>query len=185
LSVQYEKGAGSNEKMRFHALLHNYIRVPDVTTSSVSGLKGVRYMDKNANKQIFTEESESIVSKGQASDRVYQGGAPEVILSANDASGKQVRVSRTQTFPDTTVWNPAEEGAKGMKDLHEGGWKEYICIEPGQVSSLAELQAGNEVRLPTALLLLFVLIIFSSCTVERDADARDHRRKEQGLRVRT
>ncbi len=144
----------ASEPARFHALLHNYLHVPDVRAAGVSGLQGLRYTDKNDNKAVKTESDATIVLSGRASDRVYEGSAPDVTLSfdgsSSSSSNAHLRVTRTSGFPDTTVWNPAEEAAKGMKDLHEGGWQEYICIEPGHVSSLAELTPGKEVSVSVA-----------------------------------
>ncbi|KDN37668.1 galactose mutarotase-like protein [Tilletiaria anomala UBC 951] len=143
LKVKHLAGS-STMPARFHVLLHNYIAVGDATQAGVSGLKGVTYVDKNASKARVAESSDPILLHGQASDRVYQGGAPDVALLYNDGSGRQLVVSRSETLQDTTLWNPAEAAAKGLKDLHEGGWREYICIEPGSVAALNELPAGQE-----------------------------------------
>ncbi len=41
------------------------------------------------------------------------------------------------------MWNCAEEGNKGIDDLEEGGWKKYVCVEPGSVSGFEKLSKGS------------------------------------------
>lgn len=144
-SLKVKNLSNSSSPARFHALLHNYLAVPDVTRIGVEGLQGLNYSDKLDNKSIKSETNQRIILSGNASDRVYDGSSPDVTLHyGND--GKTLRVTRSTTFQDTVVWNPAEEGAQAIADLHPGAWKEYICLEPGSVVKPAELAAGQEVR---------------------------------------
>ena len=137
--------------MRFHALTHTYFKVPSAETCSIEGLGGQEYLDKtDGAKKKTLPEGESLVLHGKEHDAVYLGPTPKTLtLLYHPDQGKQgggIEVVREdENTPQTVVWNIAEkEGAK-MKDLHEGGWKEYICIEPGKVEGPQELEKGKKV----------------------------------------
>lgn len=139
--------------MRFQALLHNYLAVPSSLSCSVAGLSDQEYLDKTDSGKRKPPRSEGqpqepIVLQGQASDAVYLGPAPEKVrlaysqsseYSSGTANGLDLTRSR-QNLPQTVLWNPAEEGAASIGDLHAGAWKEYVCVEPGYVSGFHTLQ---------------------------------------------
>lgn len=136
-------GSSSQPPMRFQTLLHNYLRVPSALTASVSGLSGQSFKDKTDSGKVKPLQQDKIVLQGNESDAVFLGPAPpSVDLSYVDGSGG-LRLTRSENLPNTTVWNPAEAGANGIADLHPGGWKEYICIEPGKVVGFQEIGAGE------------------------------------------
>lgn len=33
-----------------------------------------------------------------------------------------------------TVWNPHQAKSDAMADMEQGGWKRFVCIEPGHTS---------------------------------------------------
>ncbi|CAO1629381.1 unnamed protein product [Parajaminaea phylloscopi] len=146
LHVRNTSPSGSQQpSMRFQALLHNYLRVPSALTASVAGLAGQSFKDKTDDGKVkqLAGDDVVVVLAGKASDAVYLGPTPQrVDLCYVEAPGG-VRLAATDNMPNTTVWNPAEEGARGIADLHPGGWKEYVCIEPGKVVGFEQLPAGQ------------------------------------------
>lgn len=134
--------------MRFQSLQHTYLRVPSSLTASITGLQGQSYLDKTDSASTKRLDDSSIVLNGRESDAVFLGPAPDALQVAYEGGGQGgVRVRRSPNCPNTTVWNPAQEKAGGMKDLHEGGWKEFVCVEPGRVVGFEELDAGKTVSL--------------------------------------
>ncbi|CAO1621024.1 unnamed protein product [Sympodiomycopsis kandeliae] len=136
--------------MRFQALLHNYLSVPDHGSASakVEGLQGQSYLDKTetdaqAKKTPKQRDSAGAIQlQGAASDTVHLGPTPQIVtLRYGDRATTLLR--DTDTTPNTVLWNPAAEGNAGMKDLHEDGWKDFICIEPGKVVGFEELKVGQ------------------------------------------
>jgi glucose-6-phosphate 1-epimerase len=41
------------------------------------------------------------------------------------------------------LWNPAAKAGGAIGDLHEGGWQDFICWEPGVISDLRWLAPGE------------------------------------------
>lgn len=128
--------------MHFHALLHNYLNVP-VAGAQVSGLNG-SFRDKvSGREEAAASGSTPLTMDGAETDRVY---ADRGTVEARDAAGRGVRLARSADgFAQTVLWNPGEKGA-GMKDMHDGGEAEFVCVEPGYVAELKALAPGEEVR---------------------------------------
>ncbi len=114
----------------------------------MQGLKSSRYVDKVRSAQSFTESSSSLSFSGET-DRVYNTPSdptslkPQVPLVVTE-SGKESFIVTRDALPDVTVWNGWEDKIKGMGDFEpKDGWKRYLCIEPGFVSSWLKLEAGD------------------------------------------
>ncbi|KAI5854580.1 galactose mutarotase-like domain-containing protein [Tricharina praecox] len=127
------------ESFDFNVLFHTYLRVPDVTTVSVSGLKGVTYKDKVLKGAMATEESESVTIAAEV-DRAYENVPGAVTVNAD---GKTLfKVERTN-LEDVVVWNPWE-GASGMADFGPAdGYKNMLCVEAGAVANWHTLETQN------------------------------------------
>ncbi|XP_033634912.1 putative glucose-6-phosphate 1-epimerase [Asterias rubens] len=123
----------------FTALLHTYLSVSDVTKTTVSGLKGLKYVDKVRDGQTFTEDRE-LVSLSENYDRVYMD-TPSGHIVHNVTTGKTVIIKKTN-LPDTVVWNPWEEKAKAMGDFGDDEYPKMLCVEAGHVSSPVTLDPG-------------------------------------------
>lgn len=147
LHITHSSSSSASAPMRFQCLCHNYLAVPSALSCSVSGLVGQCYLDKTdgAKGKMLSPEKDPIILNGQASDAVYLGPAPDVVELSYGSQGGGLQLTRSDNCPQTVVWNPAQEGAAGIKDLHKGGWKEYICIEPGKVNGFEELEKGQTV----------------------------------------
>ncbi|PWZ00504.1 galactose mutarotase-like protein [Testicularia cyperi] len=160
LAVEHLSESSASEDMPFHALLHNYFLVPDSTKASIVGLKDLFYIDKVAGGEEGQVTTEEFTIHGEPVDRVHVGkhkhsspseGAIDVKLLYNASllqdplgrMGKGVEVSRSDNLRETVVWNCAEVGNKGIGDLEEGGWKKYVCVEPGAVRGFQSLAKGQ------------------------------------------
>lgn len=107
----------------------------------MAGLEGAQYVDKVQKAQTFTEKSDAIPIAGET-DRVYTTPSlPPIIVKEG---GKDSLVCTRDALPDATVWNGWEDKIAGMGDFEpKDGWKRYLCIEPGTVSSWTKLEAGD------------------------------------------
>ncbi|TIB38612.1 hypothetical protein E3P86_01533 [Wallemia ichthyophaga] len=129
-STLHVHNPSSTQSLPFQALLHTY-HLANPHNVGVIGLNGATYLDKTAssNKVI---ESRDIVHANNLTDSVY--------LSTNDhlqlSNGVKIR---KHNFPDTVVWNPSES-AKNMSDMHENGWNQFVCVEPGHVNDFYSLE---------------------------------------------
>jgi glucose-6-phosphate 1-epimerase len=52
-------------------------------------------------------------------------------------------VSHPTGFPDTVVWNPAEQGGAALDDLEPDGYVHMICIEAAVARTPAKLNPGE------------------------------------------
>lgn len=129
--------------MRFQTLLHNYLLVSSAFTASIAGLGGQSFKDKTDAGKVKALSEDKIVLAGKASDAVYLGPAPKHVELRYEYTSDGLKLVRSANMPNTTVWNPSEEGAQGISDMHPEVWKEFICIEPGKVVGFEELAGGK------------------------------------------
>lgn len=142
--------SSQNDEMAFHALFHNYLALPS-QSAKVAGLQGRSYRDKLQGGKVL-QESQDTCSYVEPKDSVYLGGAPTLRI------GEAIELKRSETLPDTTLWNPGKEAGDGMSDLHNGGWKEFVCAEPGHVASFVHLAKGQEVCPPLCASRVLLLL---------------------------
>jgi len=74
----------------------------------------------------------------QGTDSLYEN-APQDYEIKWGSGGVRIK---TANLKDVVVWNPQEEGRK-LADMEDGGWKNYICVEPGFVRGFVKLNAGE------------------------------------------
>ncbi|TIB84558.1 galactose mutarotase-like protein [Wallemia mellicola] len=133
-STLHVKNTSSTDVLPFQALLHTYY-AGNPNEVGVKGLNGVRYSDKTTGGETRIE-SNDVVYANKNTDSVYMNTTDEIHLT----NGIKIR---KHNLPDTVIWNPSE-GAKSMADMHEGGWNEFICVEPGHVRDFYDLVPGKE-----------------------------------------
>ncbi|KAK2461908.1 hypothetical protein APHAL10511_006371 [Amanita phalloides] len=131
----------SADAMEFQALFHNYIRAPSDEVD-VTPLQHLLYLDKTdilADGQPKQKlETRSVVDVKRETDSVYENAPQDYEIKWGNGG---VRI-RSLNLNDVVIWNPGEEGRK-MSDMEEGGWKSYICVEPGFVRGFVELKSGE------------------------------------------
>ncbi|XP_033107419.1 putative glucose-6-phosphate 1-epimerase [Anneissia japonica] len=132
------ENSGSDE-FEFTTLLHTYFSVPDINKTTISGLQGLQFIDKVCESQKFTEDRDQVAIK-ENYDRVYMS-TPNMHVIKNAAGGHSVRMVK-ENFPDTVVWNPWIDKAKGMSDFGDEEYLNMLCVEPGHVSSPLTLTSG-------------------------------------------
>lgn len=127
------------DSFAFHVLFHTYLKVPDVTNTSVGGLRGITYADKTQGGATFEESSSTLAIAGET-DRVYKSvPGPVTIQSGPDAL---YRIERSG-LDDVVVWNPAETSSQIGDFAPKDGWKSMLCVEAGSVSEWQKLEGGS------------------------------------------
>jgi glucose-6-phosphate 1-epimerase len=121
----------------------NNARSQDIADTKVTGLDSSTYIDKMDGAKVKTQVAGGITISG-ATDTVYKPetdpSEPVQIVEGGKASLTIVR----DNMADVVVWNPWEEGAKGMGDFEpKDGWKNMICVEAGSVRSWTKLEKGD------------------------------------------
>jgi D-hexose-6-phosphate mutarotase len=127
-----------NEVFTFENCLHTYFEVGDIHTVSITGLKGLGYLDKVANFAQQTETNDALRISSEV-DRIYLNttGAVEI---ADPQLGRRIRVEK-QGSTSTVVWNPWTAKAQQMPDFGNEEYERMVCVESGNVAS-------NQIKLP-------------------------------------
>ena len=112
----------------------------DVEKVSISGLKGLNYLDKTKGGAQCAEEREE-VRLAEWTDRVYLD-SPDT-LTIHGSPGGKIVFSKTN-LADTVVWNPWEQRAGEMGDLGSQNWRGFVCVEAGQCVTPVTLQPGQD-----------------------------------------
>lgn len=153
------------EPFEFQMLLHTYFKVDvsnthhlparasnhpdaaanspssqDVTTLQINGLGSVTYTDKVLNATEHTQTDPALAITGET-DRVYKSIKQD---TTSVLQGGKPRFDVTRdNLEDTVVWNPWVEKNKAMADLHDGAYKNFVCVEVGAVNGWQRLEAGE------------------------------------------
>jgi D-hexose-6-phosphate mutarotase len=127
-----------DEAFTFENCLHTYFEVADISAVSITGLKGLNYLDKVANFAKKKEGSESIRVSSEV-DRIYLD-TTETVEIQDQKLGRKVRVEKHGSV-STVVWNPWIAKAQQMPDFGNDEYQRMICVESGNV-------AANGIRLP-------------------------------------
>jgi glucose-6-phosphate 1-epimerase len=49
---------------------------------------------------------------------------------------RRIRLTKANSLT-TVVWNPWREGATGLRDLGDGEWKQFVCVEASNILDAA------------------------------------------------
>ncbi len=122
----------------FEDCLHSYFHVGDIASVSITGLKGVDYLDKTENFARKTERAEHI-KISQETDRIYLDTAGPVEIHDSNL-GRRIRIEKSGSR-STVLWNPWVDKAEQMPDFGGEEFKQMVCVESGNV-------AENRLTLP-------------------------------------
>lgn len=130
--------ASADDDFTFETCLHTYFAVGDSSAVSVTGLKGISYLDKVDNFAHKTETADAIKISSEV-DRVYLDttGPVEII---DPVLRRKIRIDKTGSA-STVVWNPWIAKSRQMPDFGNEEYKGMLCIESGNV-------AKNKITLP-------------------------------------
>jgi D-hexose-6-phosphate mutarotase len=126
-----------DEIFTFENCLHTYFEIGDISAISISGLKGVKYLDKVASFAEKTETGSAIRIDSEV-DRVYLNTTSPVEI-LDPRVGRVIRVEK-QGSNSTVVWNPWVSKSQQMPDFGNEEYERMVCVESGNVGS-------NEIKL--------------------------------------
>jgi D-hexose-6-phosphate mutarotase len=139
----------SQDVLQFEDCLHTYFEVGDITTVSVEGLKGLKYVDKVANFAKKTESHDAIGFNSEV-DRVYLDTTGKVEIK--DPRLNRKIVIEKHGSVSTVLWNPWIEKAHQMPDFGNEEYLRMVCVESGNVASNAiKLPPGESSKLSVKL----------------------------------
>ena len=134
--------------LRFEEALHTYNRVADVQGARLQGLDTVRFLDNtDANREKTQRGDVAIVSQ---TDNAYLNTDNTVDLS-DPKMHRRIRLTKANSLT-TVVWNPWRDGAVKLRDLGDGEWAQFLCVEASNILGAAiNLAPGREHRMTAVL----------------------------------
>jgi len=108
----------------FTGALHTYLRVADIGSVAIRGLRNAHYRDKVLGKDDLVEWATEL-KIDRPIDRIYFVAPDEIEIREPG----RTTISHATGFPDTVVWNPGERGGAALDDLEPGGYIRMVCIE--------------------------------------------------------
>ncbi|KAJ2898834.1 hypothetical protein GGI21_000693 [Coemansia aciculifera] len=136
--IKYENV--DSQPFSFTSLMHTYLRVPDIASTTVAGLKDVAYVDKIKGGTDLVEERDEVTVEANE-DRVYVNVPGVVTVRYGDES---IAIRRFN-FKDIVLWNPWAEKAAEMADFGNDEFPQMICVEAGTVASEISLRPGQTI----------------------------------------
>jgi glucose-6-phosphate 1-epimerase len=140
----------SKTALHFEEALHTYNRVADVGRVRLQGLDGTRFLDNtDSNKEKMQLGDVTIASQ---TDNAFINSRNAVDL-LDPKMRRRIRLHKAKSST-TVVWNPWQEGASNLRDLGEGEWKQFLCVEASNIIGAAVMLApGQEHTMSAALSL--------------------------------
>jgi len=121
-----------DEPLTFENCLHSYFQVGDISTVSITGLKGVGYLDKVHHFAARTQTDDVLRVESEV-DRVFLDTAHLVEIE-DPGLHRRIRIEKTGSL-STVVWNPWVAKAQQMPDFGTDEYRKMVCVESGNVAS--------------------------------------------------
>ncbi|KIM66186.1 hypothetical protein SCLCIDRAFT_1211415 [Scleroderma citrinum Foug A] len=132
----------TSDGLEFQALFHNYVLAP-ADEVLVYPLQNIMYYDKTEATEEGRNkpkvESRSNVDVRKFTDSVYEDASQKYEVMW---PGEGVQI-RTSGLKDVVIWNPQSEAGSKMADMEDGGWKKFVCVEPGCVRGFTNIEPGK------------------------------------------
>ncbi len=135
---------------RFEEALHSYYRVGNVEAARLRGLNGVAYLDKTAARHEKHQRGDVVMSA--ETDRIYRNTSASVEIE-DPVLKRRILVAKEDSR-DTVVWNPWAEKARAMTDLGADGWRQFVCVETGNVGDHGVTLGEGQAHTMSALISL-------------------------------
>ncbi len=141
----------SDQAFSITQAFHSYFRVAQIDAVQVLGLEGCAYFDKLEQGAQKTQHEPLIVH--QETDRIYTGVNNDLIL-VDPLFQRRIGIHAPNTST-AVVWNPWAKTARKMPDLGNNDYRNFICVEAGNVAfELIQIQSGQRYCLEAEYQLL-------------------------------
>ncbi|MEN9569964.1 MAG: hypothetical protein RL172_1195 [Bacteroidota bacterium] len=132
--------------------LHTYFNIGHINNIAVTGLEKTIYY--NAFETTEQEQPAQPLRFLTETNRRYIQHTQNCVIQ-DELLQRNICVSKTGSLV-TIVWNPCEATAATMLDIHPGGYKHFVCIEPANAYpgiDMVQLQPGQSHTLSTGIAL--------------------------------
>jgi len=134
--------------LHFEEALHTYNRVADVGTVRLQGLNGTHFLDNTDSNKEKTQRGD--VTFASQTDNAFIDSQKAVDL-LDPKLRRRIRLQKANSST-TVVWNPWQEGAGRLRDLGEGEWRQFLCVEACNIMGAAVTLAPGQEHTISAVL---------------------------------
>jgi glucose-6-phosphate 1-epimerase len=145
LTMEFSVTNTGTSDFSFESCLHTYFQIGGIHQIGITGLQGVRYLDKVRGAE-FTETAEILRIEAET-DRVYQDTTATVGIE--DPALRRRILVRKSGSKSTVVWNPWVDKSKRMPDFGDEEYPHMVCVESGNVAENSITLAPGEVATMT------------------------------------
>ncbi|USD42018.1 D-hexose-6-phosphate mutarotase [Vibrio sp. SCSIO 43135] len=124
LKVTLDVTNTDNQPWTFSGALHTYLTVGDIEQTKTTGM-GAEYIDGLKGGEIC--QGGETLQLTDTIDRVYT--QPSAQITVQDPALNRSLVVENQGHNSAVLWNPWAEGAEGMGDMQDDGYKTFLCVE--------------------------------------------------------
>jgi len=128
--MEMEVHNANSSPLEFTGCLHSYWRCKASEKCAVEGLEGTKY-DKGIGSSFrgdAVEERASVPFVDATETQLLFGDGGDAVTLVEDGM-QRLRLTKSN-MPDWILWNTGAENGSGLKDLKEGEYKKYVCVEP-------------------------------------------------------
>jgi len=141
--MEMEVCNNNDSPLEFTGCLHSYWRCSSSEKCAVQGLKGAKF-DTGIGSSFrgdAVEERDSVPFVDAKETQLLYGDAGDAVTLIEDGK-RRLRLTKSNV-PDWVLWNTGAENGSGIKDLKEGEYKKYVCVEPGFASRPVTVAPGD------------------------------------------
>jgi glucose-6-phosphate 1-epimerase len=144
LHLQLTTANTSDKPFSITQAFHTYFRVGDIDSVSVIGLDGCEYFDKLEQGRQKTQEGNVRINREV--DSVFVGVDNDLIVD-DPILQRRILINAPNTRT-AVVWNPWVETSRKMSDLADDAYKQFVCVEAGNIAfDLIQLRPGEQATL--------------------------------------
>ncbi|MEY5099571.1 MAG: putative glucose-6-phosphate 1-epimerase [Pseudomonadota bacterium] len=126
--------------LAFGGALHSYFACDDIAQAELGGLQGRPEWDSLTD--VHASGAATLRFDAEF-DRVYSGAAVPMLLRDG---AHALRISQSESWGDTVVWNPHAAKCARLADMEPQGWRRMLCVEAARVFEPVTLAPGASWR---------------------------------------
>ncbi|HAS8424404.1 TPA: D-hexose-6-phosphate mutarotase [Vibrio vulnificus] len=139
-----------DEAFTFSGALHTYLNVGDIEQTQTMGM-GSEYIDSLKAGELC--HGGEVLQLTDTIDRVYTQPEKEIVVK--DPVIERTLYIENQGHNSAVLWNPWAQGAAGMADMNDDGYKTMLCVEStlhaDSITQGKTLNPGESHQLTTVL----------------------------------
>jgi D-hexose-6-phosphate mutarotase len=140
--MEMEVHNDTSSPLEFTGCLHSYWKCSSIEKCAVQGLKGAAF-DTGIGSSFrgdAIEDRSAVPFSDAKQTQLYYGDAGDAVTLVEDGK-RRLRLTKSN-LPDWILWNTGAENGSNIKDLREGEYKKYVCVEPGFASKPIKVAPG-------------------------------------------